>query len=281
MKKGPKPLQAEPLQVEVEVDSEIRLDAFLAERLDLSRNRVASLVDDGRVLLRGQPVRKSYRPRAGDELHVDLPPPPDLSIEPESIPVPIVYEDEFLLVVDKPAGLVVHPAPGHASGTLVNALLGRLGGLSSIGEPDRPGIVHRLDKDTSGLLVVAKHDPNAEPRHRGMSAFIVTTDMPGVTTGDIHGKLGVRAGSTGWVAMQASTMASVLIVVGQGDDFAAGARHHHDLGQFGPGVLAFHCPEPDLLAPGPNGAAVEVETGTSHGPGHLVKGNAVPPETFF
>ena len=168
MTKGPNPLQAEPLHVKVEIDSQIRLDAFLADRLDLSRNRVASLVDDGRVLLRGEPVRKSYRPRAGDELQVDVPPPPDLSIEPESIPVPIVYEDEFLLVVDKPAGLVVHPAPGHPSGTLDNALLARTDRLSTIGAPLRPGIVHRLDRDTSGLMVVAKE----EVAHRALSADI-------------------------------------------------------------------------------------------------------------
>jgi 23S rRNA pseudouridine1911/1915/1917 synthase len=168
VKKGPNPLQGEPLNIRVEFDSEARLDAFLADRLDLSRTRVASLVDDGRVLLRGHPVRKSYRPRAGDELQVAVPPPPDISVEPESIPVPIVFEDEFLLVVDKPAGLVVHPAPGHPSGTLVNALLHRTERLSTIGAPLRPGIVHRLDRDTSGLMVVAKD----EVAHRSLSADI-------------------------------------------------------------------------------------------------------------
>ncbi len=168
MGKGTSPRQADPLLVHVETDTQDRLDAFLSDRLALSRNRVASLMDDGRVLLRGEPVRKSYRPRAGDVLLVDMPPPPVVSVEPEPIPVPVVFEDEFLLVVDKPAGLVVHPAPGHPSGTLVNALLARTDRLSTIGAPLRPGIVHRLDRDTSGLMVVAKD----EVAHRSLSADI-------------------------------------------------------------------------------------------------------------
>jgi len=168
VEKGTSPRQADPLRVHVGTDSKLRLDAFLADRLALSRNRVASLIDDDRVLLHGKPVRKSYRPRAGDELLVDVPPLPDISVEPEPIPVPVVFEDEFLLVVDKPAGLVVHPAPGHPSGTLVNALLYRTNRLSTIGTPLRPGIVHRLDRDTSGLMVVAKD----ETAHRSLSADI-------------------------------------------------------------------------------------------------------------
>ncbi len=168
MGKGTSPRQADPLLVHVETDTQDRLDAFLSDRLALSRNRVVSLMDDGRVLLRGEPARKSYRPRAGDVLLVNMPPPPVVSVEPEPIPVPVVFEDEFLLVVDKPAGLVVHPAPGHPSGTLVNALLARTDRLSTIGAPLRPGIVHRLDRDTSGLMVVAKD----EVAHRSLSADI-------------------------------------------------------------------------------------------------------------
>jgi len=168
VKKGTSPLQTDSVRVRVEADSERRLDAFLADRLELSRNRIASLMEDGRILLHGEPVRKSYRPRSGDVLLVDLPPLPDVTVEPESIPVPVVFEDEFLLVVDKPAGLVVHPAPGHPSGTLVNALLARTDRLSTIGAPLRPGIVHRLDRDTSGLMVVAKD----ETAHGVLSADI-------------------------------------------------------------------------------------------------------------
>jgi 23S rRNA pseudouridine1911/1915/1917 synthase len=140
------------------VETDDRLDAFLADRLRLSRNRVSELIDAGDVRIDGKPVRKSRRPRCGETIEVWLPPPPVTSLEPEPIPVPIVYEDEHLVVVDKPSGLVVHPAAGHRTGTLVNGLLHRLGSLSSIGEPHRPGIVHRLDKDTSGLMVVARTD---------------------------------------------------------------------------------------------------------------------------
>jgi 23S rRNA pseudouridine1911/1915/1917 synthase len=152
----------------VEADVEARLDAWLADQLSISRSRAATLVDVGRVRLAGGPVRKSYRPRAGDRFEVDIPPPATVSLEAQPIPVDIVYEDEQLLVVDKPSGLVVHPAPGHPSGTLVNALLAVTDGLSSVGAPHRPGIVHRLDRDTSGLMVVARSDA----AHRALAADI-------------------------------------------------------------------------------------------------------------
>jgi 23S rRNA pseudouridine1911/1915/1917 synthase len=134
------------------------LDAHLADRLRLTRNRVAELISVGLVRVNGSPTRKSRRLRAGDEVEVTVPAAPPTAVASESIPIEIVYEDDHLAVVDKRAGMVVHPAAGHRSGTLVNALLHRLGSLSSIGEPNRPGIVHRLDKDTSGLMVVARTD---------------------------------------------------------------------------------------------------------------------------
>lgn len=135
-----------------------RLDSFLAERLDLSRSRVAQLIEAGRVLLNGAPARKRDRPAVGDRIRIAIPPPEPSPLTAEPIPLAVVWEDADLLVIDKPAGLVVHPAPGHASGTLVNALLHRVGDLSGIGGVLRPGIVHRLDRDTSGLMIVAKHD---------------------------------------------------------------------------------------------------------------------------
>lgn len=153
-------------RIDVESDTEERLDAFLAGRLRLSRSRAAALVTGGRVAVNGEPARKSYRPRAGDRLEVEIPPPPQVELSPEPIPVAVAFEDDHLIVVDKPAGLVVHPAPGHPSGTLVNALLALTDRLSPIGAPLRPGIVHRLDRDTSGLLVVAK----TEEAHRGLAA---------------------------------------------------------------------------------------------------------------
>jgi 23S rRNA pseudouridine1911/1915/1917 synthase len=136
-----------------------RLDEVVAELAGVSRAVAARWLEDGRVQVDGRHRPKSYRLRGGEALAWDpspvaLPGPP----APEARPLAVRYEDERLLVVAKPAGLVVHPAPGHPTGTLVNALLGRPGGLSSAGGQDRPGIVHRLDKDTSGLLVIAKDD---------------------------------------------------------------------------------------------------------------------------
>lgn len=158
MKSGKSSPRPETVVIRVSEDSDERLDATVAERTELSRSRVAELIGEGRVRVNGDAVRKSYRPRSGDEIVVEVPAPPASNLAAEDIPVPIVYEDDALVVVDKPHGMVVHPAPGHPSGTLVNALLGRYGTLSSVGLPLRPGIVHRLDRDTSGLMIVARQD---------------------------------------------------------------------------------------------------------------------------
>jgi 23S rRNA pseudouridine1911/1915/1917 synthase len=144
-----------------------RLDAWLASVLpELSRSRAAQLLESGCVLVNGTLPRKSYRPVPGDVVDVEVPAPVDTHVEAEDIPLAVVHEDADLLVIDKPAGLVVHPAPGHRSGTLVNALLHHITDLSGIGGVLRPGIVHRLDRDTSGLLLVAKNDS----AHRALSA---------------------------------------------------------------------------------------------------------------
>jgi len=135
-----------------------RLDRFVADRLELSRTRVQALVAQGRVLVDGHAPRKSERVEEGSEVVVEIPPAETVEMLPEDLPVSIVYEDEHLLVVDKAAGMVVHPAPGHRAGTLVNALLFHVPDLPGVGGRLRPGIVHRLDRDTSGLLVVAKSD---------------------------------------------------------------------------------------------------------------------------
>jgi 23S rRNA pseudouridine1911/1915/1917 synthase len=135
-----------------------RLDRFVAERLELSRTRVQKLLSAGRILVDGRPGKKSETLEPGAVVRVEVPPAEPVAIEPEDIPLDIVYEDEHLLVVDKRAGMVVHPAPGHRSGTLVNALLWHVPTLSGVGGRARPGIVHRLDRDTSGLMVVAKTD---------------------------------------------------------------------------------------------------------------------------
>ena len=148
----------------------MRLDKFLADHLaDISRSRIQGWIEEGRVTLDGRPARPSTRLDPGQCVRVFIPPPEEVRILPEPIPLDILYEDEHLLVINKPAGMVVHPAPGHTSGTLVNALLARFPAWAELdwweSEEDeeeagadypRPGIVHRLDKDTSGLLIVAK-----------------------------------------------------------------------------------------------------------------------------
>ncbi len=136
-----------------------RLDLFLvAACSDLSRSRIQKLIDAGSVLVSGGPARRSHFVRAGEEISIDVPEPRALALEAEAIPLSILYEDEHLIAIDKPPGLVVHPAPGHASGTLVNALLHHVRDLAGIGGALRPGIVHRIDRDTSGVLLVAKTD---------------------------------------------------------------------------------------------------------------------------
>jgi 23S rRNA pseudouridine1911/1915/1917 synthase len=138
-----------------------RLDRVLAARLsELSRSRLKALILDGQVTVKGAPIRDpAYHVAQGDTITIDVPEPVAAEPLPEDIALDIVYEDDDLIVIDKPSGLVVHPAAGHETGTLVNALIAHCGAsLSGIGGVRRPGIVHRLDKDTSGLLVVAKND---------------------------------------------------------------------------------------------------------------------------
>ena len=145
-----------------------RIDALLARTLpSLSRSQVQKLLEQGMVTLNGRALKKNFRCSAGECYELILPEPDDLPLIPQNIPLDVVYEDEDLIVINKPRGLVVHPAPGHPDGTLVNALLYHCGdSLSGIGGQRRPGIVHRIDKDTSGLLIVAKNDF----AHQGLSA---------------------------------------------------------------------------------------------------------------
>jgi 23S rRNA pseudouridine1911/1915/1917 synthase len=155
-------------EVTLEADSHVRLDSFVAQWLELSRTQSATLIATGGVLVNGQRQKASYRPAAGDHLLASIPEREARDVLPEALPVDVVYEDEFLLIVNKAAGMVVHPAPGNWTGTLVNALLGRTQELERVGPPERAGIVHRLDKDTSGLLIVAK----TERTHRLLSAAL-------------------------------------------------------------------------------------------------------------
>jgi len=143
-----------------DIGSKNRLDQYLAEAVaSLSRARVQKLIDDQCVMVNGIAQKASFRVKYGDQISLLLPPPEVLEATPEDIPLKIIFEDEHLIVIDKPAGMVTHPGAGVTSGTLVNAVLFHsMGTLSSIGGVIRPGIVHRLDKDTSGLIMVAKTD---------------------------------------------------------------------------------------------------------------------------
>jgi 23S rRNA pseudouridine1911/1915/1917 synthase len=144
-----------------EDDDRRRADRFVADASGLSRSYVQKLIGEGHLTIAGEPIRANAILTRGAVLELEVPAPTAVSIEGEAIPLRVVYEDDDLLIIDKPVGLVVHPSPGHPTGTLVNALLGRAGGLEygGIAGVQRPGIVHRLDRDTSGLLMVAKNDP--------------------------------------------------------------------------------------------------------------------------
>ena len=144
-----------------------RLDSYLADALEISRSAAARLLEEGRVTMGEKAMPKNYRIAGGEELAVDIPEPEDAEVAAQDIPLDVVYEDDDVIVVNKPTGMVVHPAPCHSDGTLVNALLHHCAGsLSGIGGEKRPGIVHRIDRDTSGLIIAAKNDA----AHLGLSA---------------------------------------------------------------------------------------------------------------
>lgn len=136
-----------------------RLDRYLQRKVaEMSRSRLQDLIKDGHVLVNTRPSKPSYELRNGDRIALTVPPVADVAVEAQDIPLDVLFEDEHIVVVNKASGLVVHPAAGNPDGTLVNALLHHCDDLSGIGGEARPGIVHRLDKDTSGCMVVAKHD---------------------------------------------------------------------------------------------------------------------------
>jgi 23S rRNA pseudouridine1911/1915/1917 synthase len=158
-----------------ESDADTRLDAFLAAQIaGWSRARLQRLIEDEDVIVNGKPAKASYKLRAGDEIEVELTAPPAATFTPENIPLDIIFEDDSLIVVNKPAGLVVHPAAGVHSGTLANGLAYHFQKLSTRAGEIRPGIVHRLDKGTSGLMVVAKNESTHESlsdQFRGREIF--------------------------------------------------------------------------------------------------------------
>ena len=144
--------------IKVEEDGK-RMDAYVAEKMDISRVNVQRLIEENKLLVNGKSVKPSYKVKLGDEISIEKEEPKEIEIKPENIPIPILYEDNDIIVVNKPKGMVVHPANGNWEGTLVNAIMAICkDSLSGIGGEIRPGIVHRLDKDTSGVIVIAKND---------------------------------------------------------------------------------------------------------------------------
>ena len=183
----------EPISVTVDSDCNgERLDKILSKVLcDYSRSFVQNLFTDGLVLCNSKPVTKSFKPKMGDVVSFTVPEPKELCLEPQNIPLEIMYEDNDLLVVNKPRGMVVHPAPGNYDSTLVNALLWHCEGqLSGINGVVRPGIVHRIDKDTSGLLLVAKNDV----AHVSLSSQISVHSLDREYRAVIHGHLKEKEG---------------------------------------------------------------------------------------
>ena len=170
------------------LENGIRVDKFISEQAEgeLTRSAAVKLIEDGGCTVNGKAVPKNYKLKAGDKVTLEIPDAVEIDILPENIPLDIVYEDDDLLVVNKPKGMVVHPAPGHYSGTLVNALMYHCkDSLSGINGEIRPGIVHRIDKDTSGLLIIAKNDT----AHRGLAEQIkehsFTREYEAVVNGSI------------------------------------------------------------------------------------------------
>jgi 23S rRNA pseudouridine1911/1915/1917 synthase len=163
-----------------------RLDVFLTSVLSgYSRSHVQRLIKDGHVVVAGREAKANQPVKTGQPIAIDVPEPVDPVPQPEALPLPIVYQDGDLIVVDKPAGMVVHPAAGHDSGTLVNALLHHVDDLSGIGGEKRPGIVHRLDRGTSGLMVVAKHDRAHEELSRQFREREVEKEYIALTWGEV------------------------------------------------------------------------------------------------
>ncbi len=176
-----------------EKDEGSRLDFFISQQLgDFSRSYIKKLIVDGMVLINGGPAKASDKIRPGMRIEVDIPPAVKMNVEPEQIPLDIVYEDEWLIVINKPQGMVVHPAAGHHRGTLVNALLHHCEGrLSDLNGVIRPGIVHRIDKDTSGLLLVVKDNKV----HAAMAEQIRSHTMARVYQAIVYGLVEAEEGS--------------------------------------------------------------------------------------
>jgi 23S rRNA pseudouridine1911/1915/1917 synthase len=179
-------------------DVKARLDRLVARQLPVhSRAYIQQLIELGHILVDGRAMKPGYRLRAGEHVTVRQPPPKPSGVRPEPLPLDVLYEDDHLLVVNKPAGLVVHPSPGNDSGTLVNALLAHCPSLSGIGGVERPGIVHRLDKDTSGAMVIAKNDAAHHGLSRQFSERQVKKLYLAIVCGDLQPSTGLIDAAVG------------------------------------------------------------------------------------
>lgn len=195
------------LTLRVELGGE-RVDRYIAKAVPhLSRSFVQKLLDEGFVTIAGQVPKASYKVAPGDVITVRVPPAEPTTLQPEALPLKIIYEDADIIVVDKPAGMVVHPAHGHRSGTLVNALLAHCPDLGGIGGELRPGIVHRLDKDTSGLLVVAKNDAAYRHLQQQFKQRVVHKTYLALTEGILEATHGVIEAPIGRHPQQRKRMA--------------------------------------------------------------------------
>lgn len=182
----------EKIIITADCETPCRIDKYLYDELDdYSRNRIQRLILDGAVLLNSQPAKKNQKVLSGELIEINLPDVKQVETLPEDIPLNVVYEDEDLIVVNKERGMVVHPAPGHSSGTLVNALMYHIKDLSSVGGYMRPGIVHRIDKDTTGLLMVAKNDA----AHLSLSDQLRARSVSRLYTAIVHGGFKEPSGS--------------------------------------------------------------------------------------
>ncbi len=177
---------AEKLELQNNSQSPNRLDRWLSSQLsDLSRSRLQKLIEDGNVSVNDSVCRsKKFKLGFGDRISVTIPPPQQLNLQPEAIPLDILYEDTEFIIINKAAGMVVHPAPGHYQGTLVNALLHHCDNLAGIGGVERPGIVHRIDKDTTGAIVVAKSDRAHQDLQNQIKAKTARREYWGVVYGN-------------------------------------------------------------------------------------------------
>ncbi|BCJ86045.1 RluA family pseudouridine synthase [Effusibacillus dendaii] len=174
-----------------DADAGERIDRYLAERAaDLSRSQIQNLIENGSVRVHNKQVKSNYKLRPGDRIEVTLPEPEATEVEPENIPLDIVFEDSDVIVVNKPRGMVVHPAAGHMRGTLVNALLYHCKDLSGINGVLRPGIVHRIDKDTSGLIMAAKNDRAHQSLAAQLKAHSVTRKYIAIVHGVVSHDVG-------------------------------------------------------------------------------------------